>query len=31
MLLDLLLHILAQMDKLLFDVGHPIDMVKAVF
>ena len=31
MLFDLLLHILAQVDELLFDVGHPVDMVEAVF
>ena len=31
MLLDLLLHILAQVDELLFDVGHPVDMVEAIF
>ena len=31
MLLDLFLHIFAQVDELLFDVGHPIDMMEAVF
>ena len=31
MLLDLLLHVLAQVDQLLLDVGHPVDMVEAVF
>ena len=31
MLLDLLLHVLAQVDELLFDVGHPVDLMEAVF
>ena len=31
MLLDLLLHVLAQVDQLLLDVGHPVDLMEAVF